>query len=285
MHNRITEWTSLFVNASNYRLLVKRGWGGVLLIFLVAHLLTSLLVTYQVLGHWWPKFSAESKDFVERLAGQIPGELVFSWDNSSQRLEMSEAELPISIATNELFSETPTTLPRNTLSLTDQNIDEAALTDHFSTSQFVLGPNAMATKTQAGSWSTLDFSELPDFGGDANISANQLSQMAKPTIDWIGQRLWQNWWLIVILTIPGLMIFSIFRLIIDGLLVILLIRINRYRLTFVESLRLVMLIGAISLIVSQVALALHPNSGWPFFNLSFWLIAIYVLVVNRRLWI
>lgn len=283
MREKISEWLSLFVDASNYRILVKRGFGNVLGVFVVFHLFASAFSTYHLLSSWLPAISQQIRQFSLNLSDSLPGDLEATWLNDQKRLEFSGANLPINLATSDLFDQAPRALPRNTLSITDQELSQELLAADFATTQLVVGSDSLASKGQGDSWTVLSFSELPDFGGNASLLAADLINLIDPTIEAFNQLIWQYWWLVFIFVIPTIMITTVFRLIIDGLLVILLIKINNYRLSIQESISLVLLMGSVAVVISQLGNLLHPGSGWPFFNIAFWVIAIYVLIINRRL--
>ena len=280
----------LFTSAFAYKLAIKTGWFVVLSFFVITHIGVSILAVSELYARRLPQLITDSRMAVIRTRDFIPNETQITWDAEEQKLSFEEESLPIRIPSN-VYSDLPsfrantiTSMPKYAITVpqTETDLESDQL---FSESLLTVTPSGIAVQgSSIADHSTIAFDSLPQFSESFTVNGEYMFSYITQTIDKLESTFYTYWPLFFILALPVTITFTLFNLLLDTFFIVLLVKLNKYSISISESIQLSILIGGIAALINQIAIILYPALNWPFYSITFWLIAAYVLIINKRLW-
>lgn len=280
-------YRGLFYSAAVYRVLTKSSWLRVLGFFLLAHIGVALLATTMFYLRFLPQALQDSSESINILRHHLPEDLVFSWDVNDQELTLVEAEenqLPVQVPSAALVSLESVTsagiasLPKYFLTIQEQ-------TEDTTDSLIVLNSQgASIHRANTDSSSEIEYSLFPQFQDSFEVNGKFVIAYLEQTLERLTNTAYQAWPLALLLAVPIMIMLTTFTLFLDVFFIILLVKLNQYRLTISESIKLTLLVAGVAAIMNQVVATLYINVQLPIYTMTFWLIISYLFLFNSRLW-
>jgi hypothetical protein len=277
----------LFYSAAVYRTLTKSNWWRVLGFFLLAHIAIALLATSSFYLRFLPQALQDSAEIIIILRQHLPRDLVFSWNTKNQELtfvETEENQLPVQVPSAALVSLESvstagvTSLPKYFLTIQKQAEDT---TD----SLIVLdSQGASIHRANTDSTSKIEYSLFPQFQDSFEVTGEFVIAYLEQTVDRLTSMAYQAWPLALLLAVPIMIILTSLTLFLDLFFIILLVKLNQYRLSVSESIKLTLLVGGVAALMSQIVATIYTNVQLPIYTMTFWLIVSYLFLFNSRLW-
>lgn len=312
----IRAYARLFSNPHWYRIIVKAHWAEILSIFLFSHLIIGIVASSTLYLRTVPSLTEDLRMIVNIGRKYISEELIFSWDVKQETLSIepypaAQTTTPlINIPSSELaslktFRIVDRNVPKYILSInptvfrdqiteaypsdleendfSETNVSETNMQD-IHQSLLLITANDLVISQHGSERSSMPLSYIPQFSESFTVNAAFTFSYLSQSIDKIESILHQYWYVAVLASVPIMMFFTIGNLLIDTVFIILLVMINRYRLSIKETIKLSLLFGVVATTVHQVAQLLYPALHFPIYNITFWILAGYILLIHKRIW-
>jgi hypothetical protein len=287
-------YRGLFYSPAAYRILTKSTWLRVLSFFILVHVGVALLAVGVFYMRFLPQALQDSKESINIVRHHLPEDLLFSWNSENQELSFIESEenqLPVRVPSTALASLESVTsagvasLPKYFLSIEDESSEQLAQASTITDSLIVLdskGANLYRVGTDEAT--QLEYSLLPQFQESFEVDGSFALSYFEQSLDRFSATVYQAWPLALAAAVPLMIMLTSFTLFLDMFFVILLVKLNQYRVTVAESIKLTLLVGGVSAVMNQVVTTLYTTVQMPVYTLTFWLIITYLFLFNSRLW-
>lgn len=285
------QYSGLFHSAQAYRAVVYQKWSTTFLFFISMHLIAGMVATGIFTFRTFPMVAAELQALIYATSQQIPTQMNISWDRETKELLVSNAEFPIQIEStvyqdNQLFKDLQLELlAKNSITIDPSLSDTQVVRETYPDSFIVLGKNDLVFSSQrAEQIGSISFKDLFESSESFSTTAQEIGGVVSQSLQKITDSVERYLPLIAIFSTLFVLAFSISNLLLDTFFMILLVKLNAFKLTISQTIRLSLLIGSIACVVNQISTLLYPALNWPFYSITFWLIAMYVVLLNRKMW-
>lgn len=276
---------------------ISKKWLSTLIFFCLSFILGGILSTALVYVRYLPETITQIKALSQIAENKLPEDLKITWDTNQNTVQFSGTSLPISLETKALLEDTAfsisdtSTLGTYLFTLVDQEIDPN--TSRFPESVVVFAKNGVQfsnpTTEQVG---FIPYSELQTAVEAFNYllpsvtekPIRELLTEIEPLLGSINHLLRNSFPIVFLIVVPLLIIITLPNIVIASVFMILLLKLNNYALTISQTIRLTVVISCVAMVLNQLALLLYPAVNWPFYSITFWSITFYLLVVQKRIW-
>jgi len=287
-------YRGLFYSPAAYRILTQSTWLRVLGFFFLVHIFVGVLAVGVFYLRFLPQALQDSATSIQVLRHHLPEDLVFSWDAEKQELsfvETGENQLPVQVPSTDLTSLESVTaagvasFPKYFLTIQNQPTQQTDQAESTTDSLIILDSKG-ANLHSVGSTevTTLEYGLLPQFAESFEVDGKFALSYLDQSLSKFSETVYQAWPLAVALAIPVMIMLTSFTLFLDMFFVILLVKLNQYRLSIAESVKLTLLVAGVAAVMNQVVTALYAQVQLPIYTLTFWLIITYLFLFNSRLW-
>lgn len=256
------------------------SWWTSASLFFLGMSISGLLFTAHLGLRMIPKFYEQT---LAQLTANYPHDVKIDWD--TQQLMVTPTQTH-SVPYHEVIDAST----RQTLKLpnyllwfspsevTDAELLQEPINQHL----LVLSPRTVNLQNVSGQWTSIPLVDVPGFEEGFSITdANKSALQEK--IGYLFTVLTPLVLLSVALVSPFLLgILTIVAGILEIFLLYLLLQLNRFRLTFSQTLKLALHILAVSQVVTQLTLLLYGSMPLPILSIAFWAISLYLILSWNR---
>lgn len=277
----LTFWRTLvksITSARYYREVVKAPFWFSFRFFIMSMVLLSPVVSYRLQQRVFPQYKQLAQQGIAEAAQQFPEDLQINWEDEQlttspsasttiswpQGFNYEEQNLPGSVAYVDTTGETTSTENLNSLFLVTNtrlfmndlqgNWTDFPLSSMFNTDSFSFNKDNLPELVEVSNLALDGFYRL------AIIATYIIAPFVL-----IGSRLW-----------IGLL---------ESFLAYLVLKMNRSSMSFPKVYQLGLHIMVVVEIIVQVADWIYPNHQLPLFTIGYWLMFVYILWINHRVWV
>lgn len=285
------QYSGLFHSAQAYRGIVYQNWATILFFFITMHLLAGMLATGIFAFRTFPKNAADLQDLISITSQQVPAQMNISWNDENQELLLSNAEFPLQIENtvykdNQLFNDMQLDLlAKNVVTIDPSIADIQEIESTYPDSFLTFGKNSLVFSSQrAEQIGSVSYTELFESTPSFSTTSEEIFIDLSQGLEKVKTSILKYIPLIALASTVFVVVFSISNLLLDTFFMILLVKLNGFKITISQTIRLSLLIGSIACVMNQISVLLYPTLNWPFYSITFWLIAMYVLLLNKKMW-
>lgn len=276
--------SQLFSSPKYYFVMLKRPLWPVLRVFGLSMLLLGLVWTGKINMRILPELEQQVEQAIDELEQNYPEDLVVNWDGETLQWQPNElVEIPFPSILKDLIEIDDVDLQYSLLGLMvpgnpnqdtlENDLEREAVIIATESNLYVNDPNAGLTGIEM-----VTALEEESFEITKSSLTGQLEQVRSDLVQFFQSTKILSPLIVPILTI----IKGLWAALIRSLFLYIFIKILYRTWAFSNSLKLTLLIGIVAETVTQIGGWLYSQSTVDLYGLTYWLVLMYVLWVNRK---
>lgn len=250
--------------------------------FLMSMILLGLAAAFRFNQRLIPQLKTDFSQTIQEFKNNYPPDLTLTW--TGQEITTSSSE-PIRVDYPSFFQQPEVAqlqLPATLAYITDQELTTDQLESNLpTTSWFVVSQDQLFMNDLRQNWTqqSLDI-VLP--AKQLVLQKDDLNDITQSIQTWFNQTLAMTQKISYGLIPLFLIMTKFWAALIESLILFLLMKLNRIKLKFKQSLQLSLQITVVAELVVQLSSWLYPQLDWPMFALSYWLVVLYIFWTQRQ---